>query len=282
MTTTMYDDRPCQLGEGPLWHPERQQFFWFDITGKRLLSRKDDEQLDWQFKEQSSAAGWIDSQTLLIATETGLRRFDIESGAHELVVPLEPGNSVTRSNDGRADPMGGFWIGTMGKNAEAQAGAIYRFHRGAVERLVSQVTVPNAMCFSPDGRLAYYADTVTEQIMVQPLDAEGWPEGPAEVFVDLRQDGLKPDGAVVDSEGGLWNAHWGAGQVARYRPDGTFDRAIKVPGSQSTCPAFGGPELDIMYITTARQGLSDPDAAQGLTYSTNPGVMGQAEHKVIA
>lgn len=282
MTTyQVFDDRLCELGEGPLWHPERQQFFWFDIMGKRLLSRMGAEILSRSFEDSASAAGWIDRETLLIATETGLRRFDIASGDHEPVIALEADNPVTRSNDGRADPMGGFWIGTMGKSAEPGAGAIYRFYRGAVERLFPTITIPNSICFAPDGRRAYFADTPTRCIRVQPLDAAGWPDGPSEVFVDLTEAGLNPDGSVVDAEGGLWNAQWGAGRVARYLPDGRFDRSVAVGGAHASCPAFGGADLRRMIVTTAREGIDAPDGTQGVVYEVDPGVSGQAEHRVV-
>lgn len=282
MSEAIFDARVCELGEGPIWHPERQQYFWFDITGKRLLSVDHGAPLEWHLPEMGSAAGWIDRDTMLIATETGLRRFDIPSGEHEPIIALEAENTVTRSNDGRADPMGGFWIGTMGKGSEDRAGAIYRFHKGAVERLVPEVTIPNSICFSPDGRSGYYADTRRRRIWVVPLDAEGWPEGPADVFVDLREDGLNPDGSVVDAEGALWNAQWGASRVARYTPDGRFDRAIGVGGLHASCPCFGGAGLNEMIVTTACQGIESPDAAQGLTYAVEPGAKGQEEHRVIA
>ncbi|MEP6333662.1 MAG: SMP-30/gluconolactonase/LRE family protein, partial [Anderseniella sp.] len=122
----VFDSTPCTLGEGPLWHPERGQLFWFDIIGKTLFCREGQTLHQWRFDENVSAAGWVDRDTLLIASETGLFRFDIETGRQCLVQTLEADNAATRSNDGRADPWGGFWIGTMGKNAEPKAGAIYR------------------------------------------------------------------------------------------------------------------------------------------------------------
>lgn len=281
MTTQTYDTRSCELGEGPLWHPERQQLFWFDILGKRLLSRDGDTPLAWEFDEYVSAAGWIDRDTLMVASQTALLQFDIASGDHEVITPLEADNSVTRSNDGRADPAGGFWIGTMGIDGEPGAGAIHRYYRGALEVLYPEITISNSICFAPDGKHAYYTDTRSHQIMVQPLDAEGWPDGAPEVLVDLREEGLNPDGSVVDSEGGIWNAQWGAGRVARYLPDGSFDRAVAVPGLQATCPAFGGADLRTMYVTSAAVGLSEADSSQGCTFSTVPGVVGQAESQVI-
>lgn len=281
MRATVYDTRQCDLGEGPLWHPERQQFFWFDINGRKLLSRDGETPLEWQFDEHVSAAAWIDRETLLIASQTALLRFHIGSGDREVLCPMEADNPVTRSNDGRADPFGGFWIGTMGLQLEPGAGCIYRYYRGALEELYPDISISNSICFAPDGRTAYYCDTSKQQIMAQPLDNEGWPRGKPEVLVDLRAEDLRPDGSVVDAEGAIWNAQYGAGRVARYLPDGSFDRAIEVPGQNTTCPAFGGAGLDQMFITTARQGLVSPDSHQGETFVTTPGVVGQVEHRVI-
>src|SRR5690606_28846177 len=124
MTATVYDDTRCHLGEGPLWHPLRGQLYWFDILRAQLLTRVGGVTVVRQFDRMVSAAGWIDEDNLLVASETGLSRVGL-GGGEDLVVPLEAGMPGTRSNDGRADPQGGFWIGTMGKQAEPRAGAIY-------------------------------------------------------------------------------------------------------------------------------------------------------------
>lgn len=274
-----FSETVCALGEGPLWHPERGQLFWFDILGKRLLTRDDAGERFWTFDECVSAAGWIDRDRLLVASETALLLFDIRTGARSVVAPLEAENSVTRSNDGRADPLGGFWIGTMGSGKEPGAGAIYRLHRGELRRIVDRVTISNAICFAPDGRTAYYTDTPTGRILRQGLDREGWPEGDPALFVDLGGESFGPDGAVVDAEGCLWNAQWGAGRVARYAPDGRFLSAWPVPTPQATCPAFGGPGLTTLFVTTAAEGVGTPPA--GRTFRVETGHRGQAEHRVI-
>lgn len=277
----LFDNRLCVLGEGPLWHPERGQLFWFDVPSRWLLSRDSGGPREWRFDEMCSAAGWIDHDTLLIASETGLFRFHLPSGDRETLVPLEADNPGTRSNDGRADPMGGFWIGTMGKHAERGAGSIYRFHRGRIERLHGGITIPNSICFAADGRRAYFTDSLTLRIMTQSLDAEGWPDGDQEVFVDHAGQGFFPDGAVTDSEGALWSAQWGAARVARYLPDGSFDRAVTVPGRHASCPALGGPDFSTLFVTTARQGIEAPDADQGRTYSARVDIPGRPEPRVI-
>ncbi|QPM90853.1 SMP-30/gluconolactonase/LRE family protein [Pseudooceanicola algae] len=276
-----FDTRPCHLGEGALWHPERQQLFWFDILENRMRSQKDGQALEWQFDEYHSAAGWVDHDRLLIASERGLWLFDVDRGHRDLIVPLEADMPETRSNDGRADPQGGFWIGTMGKAAEPDAGAIYRLYRGKLEPVFQDITIPNAISFSPDGRTAYFADTARQVVRRQTLDEDGWPLGPATVFLDLAAEGLFPDGAVVDGEGYLWNAQWGAARVARYAPDGRLDRVVSVGGRHASCPAFGGPDLSRLFVTTAQEGIANPDAAQGLVYQAGTGIRGQAEHRVI-
>ena len=277
--TSIYDHRQCLLGEGPIWHPERQQLFWFDILNNKLLSRSGDEEFSWQFLEHVSAAGWISEHALMIASESKLFLFDLETGAEQLLCPLEADNEVTRSNDGRADPYGGFWIGTMGKRVEAGAGSIYRYFRGELRQLYSGLTITNSICFSPDGETAYFTDTATGIIQKIALDPYGWPAGEPTVFADLRTSGLNPDGSVVDADGYLWNAQWGAHRVARYAPDGSFVEAIEFPAKQVSCPAFGGEGLQTLFATTATEGGLTGDS-DGKTFAAETSTMGQAEHRV--
>lgn len=284
--TTIFDNRPCVLGEGPLWHPERNQLFWFDILGKRMLSQKDGAPLEWQFDEYVSAAGWVDSNTLIIASETGLWKFSLDTEEQEYLCALEADNPVTRSNDGRADPWGGFWIGTMGVNAEPKAGAIYRYFDGELRKLVADVTISNAICFDKARSCAYYTDTVTKLVMRQALDAQnGWPVGEAEVYLDLNADGLNPDGAVVDAEGNVWIAQWGAARVAAYDPAGTFLRAEPVDGLHSSCPAFGGADLTTLLVTTARADIDEKTLADvpenGMVFAIDNVAQGVAEPRVM-
>lgn len=281
----IFDARRCELGEGPLWHPERKQLFWFDILGNRLLTQAADGPQEWRFGERVSAAGWVDADRLLIASESALFRFDLRSGARETICALEADIPGNRSNDGRADPQGGFWIGTMGKAAEPGAGAIYRFWRGELRRLFAPISISNAICFPPDGRHAHFADTVTGKVMRVALDAEGWPEGEPEVFLDLSGEGLNPDGAVVDADGVLWLAEWGSARVSAYAPDGRRLRSVAVAAAQSSCPAFGGPDLSTLYVTTALQGMDAAARAAepqgGMTFAAPGAGRGQREHRVI-
>lgn len=285
MSAQIFDDTLCDLGEGPLWHPLRQDLFWFDITASRLFMRGANGVQTWQFDEMYSAAGWVDDTTLMLASETGLWRFDIPTGTRSQICPLEAENPVTRSNDGRADPQGGFWIGTMGKNAEHGAGAIWRWYRGELRQLFPNITISNAISFAPGGQMACFCDTVTGKVMRVGLDAEGWPVGAPEVFVDLTDDKLNPDGAVFDQDGMLWIAQWGASRVAGYAPDGRCTGSYAIPAPHASCPAFGGSDLSSLFVTSARQGLdatelgSVPDS--GKTFRIETTLSGQAEHRVI-
>lgn len=281
MTAAIFSDTVCRLGEGPLWHPGRGQLFWFDILSRRLLARDGDGERHWDFDVFVSAAGWIDDRTLLVASAAALLRFDIETGAREEVVALEADNPVTRSNDGRTDPWGGFWIGTMGVEAERGAGAIYRYYRGELRRLYSGITIPNAISFAPDGGHAYFTDTADGRILRQRLaSADGWPVGEPEVWLDLSGEAFGVDGAVIDAEGHFCNAQWGAGRVARYDRDGGLGQVWPVPAVQASCPAFGGPDLTTLFVTTAAQGQED-DPGAGRTYRIETGVTGRAEHRVL-
>ena len=271
----IFDDTQCALGEGPLWHPERQQLFWFDILNQRLHTKGQ----HWQFDTYVSAAGWVDRDTLLIASARALHRFDIPSGDHTEICPLEADNPLTRSNDGRADPWGGFWIGTMGIKSEKNAGAIYRYYKGELRQLFTPITISNAICFAPDGKTAYFTDTPTQQIMRVALDADGWPDGTPVIHIDLSETEFRPDGAVVDMAGNLWSAQWGNARVAGYTPDGTFITAHAFPARQTTCPAFGGPDMRRLHCTSAATGLDGDD--HGKTFAIETQITGQKEHRVL-
>ena len=281
----IFDARRCKLGEGPLWHPARQQLFWFDIQNRKMLSQDRDGAREWRFPEIVSAAGWVSEDVLMIAGERDLFLFELDSEEIEPVCLLEADKPKNRPNDGRADPQGGFWIGTMGKQAEPGAGAIYRYHRGEIRKLYGQITIPNATCFAPDGKSACFADTVTGQVMRVALDSDGWPLGQPEVYLDLRAEGRNPDGAVIDAAGVMWLAEWGASRVAAYAPDGSFLRAVGFEAPHTSCPAFGGPNLTALLCTTAQQGMdaaaraAHPDA--GKTFVVEGVARGLPEHQVI-
>ncbi len=285
MKVSVHDTTRCLLGEGPLWHPERQQFLWCDILARRVLCREGDRLRDWSFDRFVSCMGWVDRERVVVATETDLTLLSLDSGRTESLCALEADDPGTRSNDGRADPWGGFWVGTMGIGKDTGAGTIYRFHGGTLTPLRRGVSIPNAICFSPDGHFAHFADTPTQVVMRWRLDEAGWPEGEPEPFIDETAAGHSPDGAVCDARGRLWVSHWGSSRVAVYDEAGRFEREVALPASQITCPAFGGADLSTLYCTSAAVGLSEEELtarpAHGLTFEVEAAGTGQAEHRVV-
>jgi sugar lactone lactonase YvrE len=276
---TVHDETPCLLGEGAFWHPERG-LFWFDILGRMLhgpgIARR--------LPDLASAAGWLDRDRLLVARRGALVRLDLATGEAETVAPLVADDPSVRPNDGRADPWGGFWIGTMGVRAEPGAGAIWRLYRGELRRLVAGVSIPNATAFSPDGH-ASWTDTASQIVRRQRLaEADGWPLGEPEIFLDLRGTELHPDGAVFDAEGNLWVAFWGTGRVAAFDRQGREVHRVELPARQTTCPAFGGEDLSTLFVTSAAVGLPQDEIAlapeQGRTFKIALGVRGLPEPRV--
>ncbi|WDQ98713.1 SMP-30/gluconolactonase/LRE family protein [Devosia sp. J2-20] len=283
-TARLLIDTQCTLGEGPLWHPGRQELFFFDIKEDTLYAANAAGEItnQWLFNEVVAAAAIVDDNTLVLAAETGLKGFDITMGGIAPIVGIEASNGETRTNDSRVHPSGAFWIGTMGKNEETPIGAVYHYRDGTLSTLKSNISIPNATCFSPDGTIAYWSDTPTRQIMQCATDpATGMPIGEWTLFADVSDHRGSPDGAVVDSEGYLWNARWGGNCVVRHAPDGSIDRIVELPVSQVTCPAFGGADLKTMFITTANTGLSPEQRANephaGSVFAVDVDVAGQAE-----
>lgn len=262
-------DCGCELGEAPLWHPLRGELLFVDIAGRALHAVAGDgsRARRWDFDVPVSALGWIDHDRMMVVTALGFVEIDLETDRRTAHAALEADDPRTRSNDGRVDPFGGFWVGTMGLGGERDMGALYRLSGRDITTLRRPMSIPNACCFTGDGRIGYSGDSLTGIIHRWPIDpATGLPAGAPEVFVDLSGTGTEPggaapDGAVVDAEDHVWCALWNGGRVVRYRPDGTEERSIALPVSRPTCPAFGGPDLKTLYVTSAWQGFTPAQRA---------------------
>lgn len=266
------------LGEGPTYDATTDTAYWFDIVGKALhaLDLTTGEKRVHALPVMASVLARIDDRRQLIATEHGLFLRDVSSGELSLHVAIEADRPETRSNDGRVHPSGALWIGTMGKALEPGAGSLYHVAAGEVTVLYTGLSIPNGICFSPDGATGYFVDTGDNLYKRVALDPKtGLPVGSPEVMIDASGLEGGMDGAVCDADGDIWNAHWGTGRVNRYRPDGTLVEAFAVPGRQSSCPAFIGRDLDRMLVTTAGIGLPENDEAEGRTYQLGIRVKGQ-------
>jgi sugar lactone lactonase YvrE len=247
------------LGEGVLWNPADGAFWWTDIQSRRLyrhhLASGETTHVETLERLCSFA---LAGDRLLAAFETGLAWFDPRTAAVERLVEITPAGSGRRLNDGRTDRQGRFWVGSMCEDAPEGAAALHRFSRGALTRQREGVTISNGLCWSPDGRILYFADSPRQAITAFDFNTETGDLGPCRPFATTSGDAY-PDGATVDAEGCMWSAQWGGGQVVRYDPQGRIVGTLAVPATQVTCLAFGGPDLDILCITTARDGLSPAD-----------------------
>jgi sugar lactone lactonase len=284
-TTVLCSER-CHLGEGPTYDAATDTAWWFDIIGRRLF----EAQLDTgrttihSLGVMGSALGRIDAHRQLLVADDGLYVRDTADGRMTLYCSLEADNAATRSNDARVHPSGTFWIGTMGRQAERGLGAIYALHRGELSRLYDQITIPNAICFSPDGTIGYFANTRENVLFRVDLDAAtGLPCGEPSALV-TRRSGGGIDGAVVDADGLIWNARWGGGCIDVYSPQGEHLRSLRVPARQSSCPAFVGQDFSRLLVTSAWQGMgedakrADPD--HGRTFVLDVAARGRPEPDV--
>ena len=228
----IFDATKCTLGEGPLWHPLRKQLFWFDILGMRLHTRGQ----HWDLDTYVSAAGWVDHDTLVIASAKGLHRFDITTGEQSLLCGLEADNAGTRSNDGRADPQGGFWIGTMGLNAEPAQ--------------VPSTAITRASCANFTATCKSPIPSALHPLAIPPISPTqtrrwSWP------FHSTQTDGqmmihnctsicaaltsaLTAQSATQTATS--FPAQWGVGRVAAYDPKGQFIEAFNMPRNPILLP----------------------------------------------
>lgn len=269
------------LGEGPVWDAARGVLWWLDIKGRRLhrYDPETGERDETALPVLASSVAPRADGTLVMAAQEGLGVWNVDEGRFELREQVEPDRPWNRANDGNVDVHGRYWFGTMDDAIERSTGAIYRLDPDwTCTRILDGIGISNTLVCSPDGRILYVADTLEGLVRAYEMDPATGELGPNRIFIDARGESWGPDGSATDSEGYVWNAQWGAGRVVRYAPDGRPDRVIEVPASQPSSCAFGGPDLQTLYITTARQDLSeaqlsDQPLAGGL-FAVKPGVRG--------
>ncbi len=251
----------CSLGEGIQWNVEDQAVWWTDINRKQLWRHHpgSGQTQTVALPERLGAFAFTAREGLLLAAfASGFAFFDLASRTPYWLHRPEAGHGGRRFNDGRVDRQGRFWVGTMVEDAAKagdRQGALYCLDRdGGLSQHLGGIGISNSICWAPDGGTFYFADTPTRTIRAWDFDREAGRLQAERVFA-RTPDGAFPDGSAIDAEGCLWNAQWGAGQVVRYRPDGSIDWVLAVPAPQPTCVAFGGPNLDQLYVSTARVGL---------------------------
>lgn len=245
------------LGECILWQPEEQCLWWTDIQSCRLFRYQASSGVidRWSTPERLCAFGFIEnSDDFIAAFESGLAIYSPFNGQLEwLARPVK--DYQQRFNDGRVDRQGRFWSGTMMENAadESDSASLYCLDRNVCAKRETGIEISNSLCWSPDGDVMYFADSPKQQIYAYNFAAGALSN--RRTFATTKGEAA-PDGSTVDAEGYLWNAQWGGRQVVRYTPAGEIDKVLKLPVSQPTCVAFGGPELNWLCVSTARLGLS--------------------------
>ncbi|MFT7722995.1 MAG: SMP-30/gluconolactonase/LRE family protein [Roseateles sp.] len=263
------------LGEGLLWRDGR--WWWTDIESAALYAWRPgaaEPQCCRLPDRLGSFAHCRSGRVLLgLAKRLALAVLGPELALAQLqtLAPVDAAEPRTRINDGRTDRRGYFVFGTLNEAGEKRPiGSFYQFSlRHGLRRLaLPAVAIANSICFSADGRTMYFCDTLSRRIQQCDYDAESAQVGNVRLFTQMDRDDAWPDGSVIDAEGCLWNAQWGAGRVARYDPDGRLMGAFSAPAAHTTCPALGGEGLDRLMLTSARAELGrDALAAQPLSGS---------------
>ncbi|WP_285848254.1 SMP-30/gluconolactonase/LRE family protein [Paenibacillus sp. MER TA 81-3] len=263
MQAELVVDRQAILGEGPVWDERLQRLYWVDITAQFVFhwSPREEEVQAIQMEQMVGAVALTEvDDTLLLALRDGLYVYHMETGQTELCArPEETQDESIRFNDGKCDPAGRFLAGTMSKIGKPQAGKLYQLEQnGQLSTLLDGVSTSNGLAWSLDHRTFYYIDTPTLQVRAWDYEVEsGNISHPRAVITFAPEQGY-PDGMTIDTEGMLWIAHWGGGGVSRWDPHtGRQIGFVAVPASHVTSCAFGGRELNELYITTAREGLSE-------------------------
>jgi sugar lactone lactonase YvrE len=251
-------DLGAELGEGALWSPSERAVWFVDIK-KRQVHRWDagaGERRSWDAPEQvgfvapTAGGGWV------AGLQSGLHRFDPETGGFELLAPPEVHPPEHRLNDGFVDGEGRLWFGSMHDGEQGEAGALYRLGADGVARVQDGgYLIPNGPAVSPDGRTLYHTDTLRRVIYAFDLDTAGRLSR-KRPFIRITRPGANPDGMAVDAEGCVWVALFGGWGLERYSPGGELLQHVRLPCANATKPAFGGDDLRTVYVTTAKLHLS--------------------------
>lgn len=256
-------DQKAALGEGPHWNGEEHVLYWVDIMGKRLhhYDPITKENKTFTFNQYVGAAVPAQPGKILLAMHDGIYRFDLKTEELLLVANPEENQPNIRFNDGKCDSSGRFYIGTMALNIEKGKGSLYRLDpSGQIQKILSSVTISNGLAWSPDEKFMYYIDTPTGEVAVFSYDKLTGNISSKKTSIVIPNEMGSPDGMTIDSDGMIWVAHWDGSRVTQWNPyTGKQLDEIVVPVKHVTSCTFGGEHLDELYITTARQGLSEEE-----------------------
>lgn len=274
------------LGEAPLWDGARGALYWVDCLARELLRATPTGRAieRWPLTGQPGCIVPRSDGRLLVAYRNGLGLFDPATGESSALTVCGVDFSRERFNDGKCDPRGRFWVGTMDRELRQPVAAVYRLEPGSdagnagFERsAISGLTLSNGIAWSPDGSTMYVCDSRPGALLRYDYDPGSAAPSGRRVLVDFAQGPGRPDGCAMDAEGGLWVAEFNAGRVGRYDERGRLDGIVELPVSRPTSVAFGGEAMQTLYITSMREG-TDParEPLAGCVFAVEPGVRGLA------
>ncbi len=246
-------DVKTTLGEGPLWDVEEQRLYWIDsFDGRVFRCTVDGRELRaWDVPQKIGSMCLRKSGGAVVSLARGFHFLDFRTGEVSLIVDPEPDRPNNRLNDGKVDKRGRFVAGTMDTMEEGPNGALYRLDATlALKKLAGDIIVSNGPCWSPDGNTFYFTDTWSGEISAYDYDQASGTVANKRCLCRIPPDGGAFDGATVDAEGCVWSAHVYAGRIVRYRPDGSMERVIDMPVKKVTSVMFGGPDLDVLFVTS--------------------------------
>lgn len=272
------------VGESPRWHEDEQALYWVDIYRPSIerLVPATGARATWPMPERIGCFSFCRDGRLIAGMQSGIAFVDLAEGTAERVFDLAPENPEARFNDGRADPQGRFWVGSMLESMDRKTNVLYRYDPdGSCREMVGDLICPNGLAFGPDGRTLYHSDSRQDFVWAWDLDPSTGSLSNRRVFVAGDPSEGRPDGAAVDAEGFYWIACVGAWRIARFAPDGTVDRVIGVPVQRPTAVTLGGADFRTLYITTAIFPLGDAALAKqplaGAVFATDVDVPGLPE-----
>jgi sugar lactone lactonase YvrE len=270
------------LGEGSLWHPIQQVLYWVDIEKMEVHSLEPCTNMHkvWLFGKRVSALVPSVNGNIIMALQGEIAELDITSGTIKTLARLESHLPQNRCNDGKCDAAGRFWIGTMHVDCKVGAGSLYCIDSHLnITKVLQNLTIANGMGWSPAGDVMYFIDSEDRKVRSFDFSTDKAELDNEKTVVSFDNKAEMPDGMCVDNEGMLWIAFWGGSRVGRYDPlTGEALSEIEVPAPHVTSCCFGGEDLTTLYITTARQGLSEDQLERhplsGSIFSCIPGAKG--------
>ncbi len=282
------------LGEGIIWSSASNNIYWLDIPMPSKLYRYSFDSNTtkiFEMPEMITALAERDNNNLLIASHNGINNYDLIQNKFNQILKLEPEKNFNRCNDGAADFLGNFWVGTMQNNIapdgsdieiNKNSGTLYSIDKNFnITTHEENIGISNTLVWSPNNKKFYFSDTLTGLISVYDYDADNKKITNKKNFAKF--DRGYPDGSTVDSEGFLWNCRWGGSCVVRFNPLGEVDKIIELPVPNVTSCTFGGKDLKTLFITTARMGMTNEELKKfplaGNVFALQTNIQGKADFK---